>query len=94
MLDPIKRGLLYERCPKLTLRILLVDDHEIVRRGIASFLATRWEVCGEARDGLEAVAKVSELKPDVAILDLSMPVMGGTAAARQIRSLVDCNNHL
>lgn len=58
-----------------------------MRRGIASLLAPRWEVCGEARDGLEAVAKVMELKPDVVILDLSMPVMGGTAAARQIRSL-------
>ena len=48
----------------------------------------RWDVCGEASDGLEAIAKVLDLKPDLVILDLSMPVMGGTAAARHIRSLV------
>ena len=69
-------------------RILLVDDHEVVRKGIATLLMPRWDVCGEASDGLEAIAKALELKPDLVILDLSMPIMGGTAAARHIRSLV------
>ena len=69
-------------------RILLVDHHEVVRQGIATLLATRWNVCGQASDGLEAVSKTAELKPDLVILDLSMPVMSGTAAARQIRSMM------
>jgi len=68
-------------------KILLVDDHEIVRAGLASLLQDSWDICGEARNGQEAVDKVLELKPDVVVLDLSMPVMGGTAAARQIRRL-------
>ena len=46
-----------------------------------------WDICGEAGNGQEAVDKVLELKPDVVVLDLSMPIMGGTAAARQIRLL-------
>lgn len=50
-------------------------------------LQDSWDICGEAENGLEAVDKVLELKPDVVVLDLSMPVMGGTAAARQIRRL-------
>lgn len=73
---------------QLSSRILLVDDHEVVRKGIATLLMTRWDVCGEASDGLEAVSKTAELKPDLVILDLSMPVMSGTAAARRIRSLM------
>lgn len=72
----------------MTQRILLVDDHEVVRKGIATLLTSRWEVCGEASDGLEAVSKTAELKPDLVILDLSMPVMSGTAAARRIRSIL------
>lgn len=72
----------------LSPRILLVDDHKVVREGIATLLKTRWEVCGQASDGLEAVSKTAELKPDLVILDLSMPVMSGTAAARRIRSLM------
>jgi len=68
-------------------RILLVDDHEVVRAGLAKLLQGVWDICGEAGNGLEAVDKVLELKPDVVVLDLSMPIMGGTAAARQIRRL-------
>jgi len=47
----------------------------------------QWEICGEAQDGAEAIAKVKELSPDVVILDLTMPVMGGFDTAKQIRRL-------
>ena len=66
-------------------RILIVDDHHLVRKGIGFLLEGNWDICGEAENGQEAILKVGELKPDVVILDLSMPIMGGTAAARQIR---------
>jgi DNA-binding NarL/FixJ family response regulator len=66
---------------------LLVDDHELFRKGIAPLLETTWDICGEAANGKEAVQKVRELKPDLVLLDLGMPVMGGTAAAREIRSI-------
>jgi DNA-binding NarL/FixJ family response regulator len=66
-------------------RILLVDDHELVRKGISCLLILTWEVCGEAQNGMEAIESVLHLKPDLVLLDLSMPVMGGTIAAREIR---------
>jgi two-component system, NarL family, response regulator NreC len=66
-------------------KILLVDDHEVIRMGLTRLLQGSWDICGEAENGLEAVYKVLELKPDLVVLDLSMPIMGGTAAARQIR---------
>ena len=66
-------------------RILLVDDHEVVRAGMAELLRSSWDVCGEASNGVEAVDKVLELKPDLVLLDLRMPLMGGTEAARHIR---------
>ena len=68
-------------------RILLVDDHAVVRAGLARLLKDFWDVCGEAENGREAIDKVLELKPDLVLLDLGMPVMGGTEAARQIRQL-------
>ena|ERR1700676_2632259 len=70
-------------------RLLLVDDHEIVRQAIASLLTLRWgyDICGEAANGQEAIEKVIELHPDVVVLDLSMPVMTGTAAARVIHRI-------
>jgi len=68
------------------LRILVADDHEIVRKGLRSLLETRpgWEVCGEASDGWEAVSKAAELHPDVVALDVGMPNLNGLDAARQI----------
>src|SRR5215831_8939131 len=66
-------------------RILVVDDHVMVRKGIAELLKARWDVCGEAGDGSEALDKFVELKPDLVLLDLSMPIMDGTAVARAIR---------
>jgi DNA-binding NarL/FixJ family response regulator len=70
-----------------TLRILLADDHELVRRGIRGLLRARrgWKVIAEAANGREAVEKVNKLKPDVAILDISMPHLDGLQATRQIR---------
>jgi DNA-binding NarL/FixJ family response regulator len=72
------------------IRILLADDHEVVRRGLSSLLATRpdWQVCGEARNGREAVALAVKLKPNLAILDLSMPELNGLEATRHIRKEV------
>src|ERR1700681_955935 len=70
-----------------TLRILIADDHDLMRRGVKTLLETHagWEVCGEAHTGREAVAKAEELKPDIAILDISMPDLNGLEAARRIR---------
>jgi CheY-like chemotaxis protein len=66
-------------------RILIADDHEAVRRGLRSALAgAGWRVCGEAVDGRDAIEKTLELKPDLVILDVSMPNVGGLEAAREI----------
>ncbi|MDP9099995.1 MAG: response regulator transcription factor [Verrucomicrobiota bacterium] len=69
------------------LRILVADDHEIVRQGVRKLAEERpeWEVCGEAADGRSAVALAEELKPDVVIVDLGMPELGGLEATRQIK---------
>jgi CheY-like chemotaxis protein len=69
-------------------RVLVVDDHEVIRRGIRSLLGRdSLEVCGEAENGKQALEKVRELKPDLVILDVSMPLMSGIEAAREIRRL-------
>ena len=68
-------------------RVLLVDDHQIVRRGVASVVrdaGAEWEVCGEASTGREAVASVASLKPDIVVMDISMPDMNGLEATREI----------
>jgi two-component system, NarL family, response regulator NreC len=68
------------------LRILLADDHTIVRQGIRKILEERpdWEVVAEAGDGREAVRQATELKPDIALLDIGMPLLNGIEAAAQI----------
>jgi DNA-binding NarL/FixJ family response regulator len=72
------------------MRILLADDHEAVRRGLRALLETQeqWKVCGEAEDGRDAVEKAKELKPDMIILDISMPALSGFGAARLIKELL------
>src|SRR5271163_2741469 len=70
-----------------TLRILIADDHDLMRRGIKGMLQSHagWEICGEAHTGREAVSKAEELKPDIVILDISMPDLNGVDAAKRIR---------
>src|ERR1700745_747128 len=69
------------------LRILIADDHDLMRRGIKGMLQSHagWEICGEAHTGREAVTKAQELKPDIAILDISIPALGGAHPPRRIR---------
>src|SRR6266481_4542156 len=69
------------------LHILIADDHQLVRKGVRALLQWHagWEICGEARTGRETVAMAIELRPDVIILDISMPDLNGADAARRIR---------
>jgi DNA-binding NarL/FixJ family response regulator len=71
----------------MAIRILLVDDHSVVRQGLRLFLKydPELEVVGEAADGAEALRLARELKPDVVLMDLLMPVMDGIAATAAIR---------
>lgn len=68
------------------LRILIADDHELMRKGLRAVLQgqTGWEVVGEAEDGRKTLDMVRELKPDVVVLDISMPCLNGLEATRQI----------
>jgi DNA-binding NarL/FixJ family response regulator len=72
-----------------TARILLVDDFERWRRFVASLLQkhAEWQIIGEASDGLEAIQKAEELRPDLIVLDLGLPKLNGIEAARRIRRL-------
>lgn len=75
----------------MAVRILLADDHEVVRQGLRTILKARpdWEIVGEAENGQQAIEAVRDLKPDVVILDITMPVMSGLEATQAI-----CNLHL
>ena len=70
------------------IRLLIADDHELVREGLRKVLESRreWEVCAEVVNGREAVEKARQLRPDLVILDFSMPELNGLEAARQIRA--------
>ena len=69
-----------------SLRLLVADDHEVFRAGVRCLLQVQpgWQVVAEASDGCEAVAKAAETRPDIALLDIGMPVLNGLEAARQI----------
>lgn len=73
----------------MAVSILLADDHEVVRQGLRSILKSKpdWEICGEAENGREAVSYTAELKPDIVILDVTMPVMSGLEATQEIAKL-------
>jgi len=72
--------------PKPRVRVLIVDDHEVMRLGIRNLLELRhgWSVCAEDNNGQEAVEKTLQYRPDVIIMDITMPVMNGLEAASQI----------
>jgi DNA-binding NarL/FixJ family response regulator len=72
------------------MRILIADDSESVRRGVRNILAmsTSWEICGEAEDGSEAIQRATDLRPEVILLDVSMPGMSGLQVARILRERV------
>jgi PAS domain S-box-containing protein len=72
---------------KTAVRILIVDDHESVRLGLRSLLSflPGWEICGEAVDGMDAVQRAKTLRPDIILMDVSMPRMNGLDAARILR---------
>jgi DNA-binding NarL/FixJ family response regulator len=69
------------------MQILIVDDNEMVRRGVSELLSSRpaWQVCGHAGDGKEAVRKARELRPDIVLLDISMPGANGLDVVHTLR---------
>ena len=71
-------------------RVLVVDDHAAVRRGVQSLLqaSPEWEFCGEAENGQEAIHLAGELKPEIIIMDVSMPVLNGLEATRIIHNML------
>ena len=72
----------------MTARILIVDDHAVARSTIRTLLD--WhslQVCGEAKDGQEAIEKVIEMKPEIVLMDVNMPGMNGVTAATEIRRI-------
>jgi len=71
-------------------RIVIVDDHEIVREGVRGLMGKsrpEWEICGEATNGKDAIELCETLKPDVMILDITMPGMSGLEAASRMAQL-------
>ena len=76
------------------MKILVADDHDIFRRGLRALLADHpgWEICAEASNGLEAVDKALNLKPDLAVLDVTMPGLNGLEVTRKVvAALPECN---
>lgn len=68
-------------------RVLVVDDHSFIRRGVRSILEPfpEWDLCGEAENGQDAIEKIVALRPDVVIMDVSMPVLDGISATELIK---------
>ena len=73
-----------------TVRVLVADDHVTVRKGLCSILSTRADIiiCAEAADGQEAIDEANTKKPDLMILDITMPKRDGFTAARELRKLL------
>ena len=71
----------------MSLRILIVDDSKMTRRIISGLVASRWTVCGEAKDGRSGVSEFRKLKPDMVLLDLAMPDIDGIEASRQMHAI-------
>jgi DNA-binding NarL/FixJ family response regulator len=71
----------------LRLRILIADDHDVIRHGVRALLErnNQWEICGEARTGREAVEMAGKLYPDLVITDINMPEVNGLEVIRQIK---------
>jgi PAS domain S-box-containing protein len=71
------------------MRVLVVDDHEVVRKGVRSLLARAgYEICGEGVDGEDALEKAAQLRPDVIVMDVSMPKLNGLEATRKVRAIL------
>lgn len=85
-----RRGLRFAPMPSKQTRILLADDHGVVRNGFRALLAAQWdmEVVGEASNGREAVEMAEKLTPDVVVMDVTMPELNGIEAARQITKVL------
>jgi DNA-binding NarL/FixJ family response regulator len=74
----------------MAVRILVVDDHEVVREGVRNIInkaRPQWEICGEAENGQEAIDMAMRLRPDIILLDITMPRLSGLEAARQMSGL-------
>jgi DNA-binding NarL/FixJ family response regulator len=71
---------------KVNTRVLIAEDQEFTRKTLKALIESHpgWQICGEAENGHQAIQKASELQPDLIVLDLSMPLMDGLAAARAI----------
>jgi DNA-binding NarL/FixJ family response regulator len=80
----------FKHCEFLPVKILIADDHEVVRKGVCTILTAHFEpeICEEAANGQEAITKALALEPDIVILDINMPVLGGFAAAKEIQRLM------
>ncbi len=87
----IERGIMPENNEPETVRILLVDDHALIRRGMKGEFSLQpgFSVIGEAHDGAQAIELALKLQPDVVLMDIDMPVMDGIRATQQIKS--DCS---
>jgi DNA-binding NarL/FixJ family response regulator len=84
MINSVSRG------PSAPKRVMLVDDHMVVRRGVRALIESvwGWEVCAEASDGHEALKIAAEVQPNIVVIDVSMPKVGGIDATIQLRKLL------
>lgn len=76
-----------ETKPALQARVLIVDDQPMIRTALRVLLDRQFDVCGDAVDGKDAIAKVIQLNPDIVVLDIGMPRMNGIDAAHEIRRI-------